>query len=544
MRVGDWQGARIAFEESLRETGSTASLAGLGDALFFLGDVRAAVRHRERAYAGSLRAGDRDAAAESAIWLCLTYGMAIGNHVAARGWHSRAQSVLAGSDAPLPRAWLAYEEALLSTDTERSRELLEHVLDVARGLEDRDLELAALAERGVARVKLGDTAAGLSDVDEAMAGVVAGEPADFFTVVMSACSMMTVCDMTGDLGRARAWSDAADELMEGRGCPYLFAECRVAHGRVLMLTCRWPEAEGELARAAAVARGTFPGIHGRVVAGLAELRIRQGRQDEARSLIENADAPIQAAVAAAGLALLRGEPAIAAALVDRWFNAESADTAVPMHAGGHGRSIEAATALGIKVEALLAIGERDAATATASLLDQRSTAGEHGIDAAHAALARGRLATDAPTAVRCFERSLELFAGLDLALEAARARLELARALARGSPQLAATEARAALAVFDRLGASTDADLAAEILRSWGIQGRYVPRSSARLTRREQEVLALLADGLTNPEIAARLHISRKTASHHVSNLLSKLGVRNRAQAIGYATRARLGGEV
>jgi DNA-binding CsgD family transcriptional regulator len=214
-----------------------------------------------------------------------------------------------------------------------------------------------------------------------------------------------------------------------------------------------------------------------------------------------------------------------------------------MHAGGHGGSIEAATALGIKVEALIAVGDRGRAASTAAELEVQAASNlPSGICAAHAELAKGRLATEPSAAVRCFERSLELFSAMDLPLESARVRLELAQALAPEFGHLAATEARTALRVFDRLGASNDADLAAELLRSWGIRGRHVPRSAAQLTRREQDVLGLLAEGLTNPEIAARLHISPKTASHHVSNLLSKLGVRNRAQAIGYANRASTSG--
>jgi DNA-binding NarL/FixJ family response regulator len=57
------------------------------------------------------------------------------------------------------------------------------------------------------------------------------------------------------------------------------------------------------------------------------------------------------------------------------------------------------------------------------------------------------------------------------------------------------------------------------------------------LTAREQEVLALVSQGMTNAEIARTLFISEKTAGHHVSRILSKLGVRNRAEAASQAAR-------
>jgi DNA-binding NarL/FixJ family response regulator len=94
------------------------------------------------------------------------------------------------------------------------------------------------------------------------------------------------------------------------------------------------------------------------------------------------------------------------------------------------------------------------------------------------------------------------------------------------------------LTVFEDLGASRDADAAAAWLRAVGARAARVgPRGLELLTKRERDVLAVLAEGLPNPEIATRLYISRRTVEHHVASILSKLGVRNRTEAAACLTR-------
>ena len=102
---------------------------------------------------------------------------------------------------------------------------------------------------------------------------------------------------------------------------------------------------------------------------------------------------------------------------------------------------------------------------------------------------------------------------------------------------------REGLAIFSRLGAEPAADMLREKMRRAGVKRvPSRPRASTRtapaqLTRRELEVLELLESGLSNAEVAQRLFISERTAVHHVSAILRKLGVRTRGEAAAAARK-------
>jgi DNA-binding CsgD family transcriptional regulator len=136
------------------------------------------------------------------------------------------------------------------------------------------------------------------------------------------------------------------------------------------------------------------------------------------------------------------------------------------------------------------------------------------------------------------EEALRAFAEAGMPWDVARTRLLMARGLGRSDREVAVAEARAAERTFRELGAARDADGAAAVLRSLGVAEGRAPRPAGPLTRREREVLRLLAEGLSNQEIADRLFLSKRTVEHHVGSILAKLGVTTRAQAQAHALRS------
>jgi DNA-binding CsgD family transcriptional regulator len=126
-----------------------------------------------------------------------------------------------------------------------------------------------------------------------------------------------------------------------------------------------------------------------------------------------------------------------------------------------------------------------------------------------------------------------------LLLEAVWVRLDLGAVLARVDPGEAGRVLREAGALAERMGAGTEMGLASQRLRALGVRtwrrGRKAGGTDplAGLSDREREIARRVASGASNPEIAAALFLSRKTVERHVSNILAKLGLRNRTELAG-----------
>jgi DNA-binding CsgD family transcriptional regulator len=321
----------------------------------------------------------------------------------------------------------------------------------------------------------------------------------------------------------------AEEFTDTYGCPFLQARCRAHYGSVLFAAGRWSLAELELQRALSMSEDV--GRHALLEAGttLAALRLREGRLSEAVELVEGLDMSLPAAaLVAAEVRLAAGRPEDAAALLRARLVLLDADDP-------QGDLLAAALS-----EAYLAAGDLPGAAET--LADRRADPTRPALPRGKAQLTRcaGLFAAasgEATTAVRRLADALASFEEHCLPFEAARTRLDLARTLADDDPEAAVAHAAEALRDLRRLGAAGEAATAAAMLRKLGVTPGPEPRDPGVLTRREQDVLALVADGLTNPQIAERLFLSRKTVAHHVSSILAKLALRSRAEAAAYATR-------
>ncbi len=527
LAAAEWETARACFERALAVDESADALSGLGDAVHWLGQYDRAVELKERAFVAYHRAGRALEASEQARVLAFLHGAVRGNDAAANGWFARAAGLLEGMDETVAHGWIAFERAPLSRDAAEREQLATAALAIARRFGDVELEFDALALLGEAYVETGRVADGMTLIDQAMAAVSTGEVTGIVAVGDIYCRFLSACEHTSDVRRAEQWMSVVDRFVVWSNSLLVSTTCRLHYGGILIAIGRWAEAEEELMAAIRMSETSYRAMRVFPLVRLAELRVRQGRFEEAERLIEGNEWHPTARRSLAAIALARGDVALAG------------DLARTCLEGGDPSDPSCAVLYELLVDVQLAHSDVAAAERTVAVLAELAEASGNDRARAYAAFAEGRVlaARGDERASARLQGALEGFSALDLPLEAGRARLALAQAIAATAPGAAEAEARLALAAFERMGARGHADAAAGVLRELGAAGRSWPKSFGTLTKRETEVLALLATGCSNAEIAERLVISRRTAEHHVANILSKLGLRSRAEAAAYAIR-------
>jgi DNA-binding CsgD family transcriptional regulator len=529
LRGADWAAARDAFVEWLEDhPDDPEALDGLGRALWWLGEPREGIERRREAYALYNRCGEKLAAANLATYLAAEHRIA-GDSAAANGWLARAERLLEGAPSCSEQGWLEVERAKRSAGRPEHELHSRAAVALAREMGDCDLEAAALAQLGLARVDAGDVDGGLVLLDEAMTAATGGEASDPLAIGDACCTTLVACDRLADFARASEWCRAVVEFTGRRGFTPLHLWCRTVYAGVLTATGDWERAERELLWALRGYEQLGSGARVFALARLAQLRVRQVRLAEAGTLLGGYEDHPLTCGAYVTLALARGEFELACSLATR--RRESA----------RGDDSALASVLPLCAEAHLAAGEVETASVVAEQMFEVGDRLSRADLTALADLTAGRVEACSGAAERArphLERALDAFRELGMPLEEGRTRLELARSESR---ELALLHGRAALALFQRLEARRDADAAAALLRGLGVSGRGAPRIDGELTAREREVLDLLAEGLSNQQIADRLVISPKTAEHHVGRILGKLGLRSRAEAASYVLRAPAG---
>jgi DNA-binding NarL/FixJ family response regulator len=528
----DWAGARDAFAAVLETApGDPEALDGFGQALWWLGERDAAIRHRREAYAAYQRRGDSLAAGRLATYLAGEHRID-GQSAEAAGWLARASRLLADHGPVAESGWLEVEKAKRAGEPGEAAGHAQAALDIAQDVGDPDVECMALAQLGRATVLQGSRDEGIALIDEAMTVALGGETRDPLACGDACCTTLVVCNDLADLDRAVQWCEAVVEFTERRRFIPVQSWCRGIYGGVLVRAGDWDRADQVLSEALRQpADRRRAGGRALPLSVLAELRLRQGRREEAESLLEGLDDSPVAAPVVADLLLARGEVEAAEAVLDR-------------HLPGDGD--EDPPLLVRRGEIALAKSDLRGAGACAEAIESVAARLGRTDLLAEANLLRGRAAAasgDAEGATPALEAAAAGFAEVGFPHEEGRARLELAQAQASTGSDSALASARGARDSFERLGARGDADRAAALLRRLGVAGRSAGRGSDRdqLTARELEVLRLVTEGLSNAEIAERLVIAPKTAEHHVGRVLGKLGVRSRTEAATLAVREGLG---
>ena len=370
-------------------------------------------------------------------------------------------------------------------------------------------------------IKDGRVREGLALLDEGMVAVTADELSPIVTGIVY-CGVILACQEVYEVARARQWTRALADWWSLQPQMVAFTgRCLVHRAEIMQLDGSWRDALEEARRAGERFVET-----GNRAAGLAcyrqgELLRLQGDFGGAEDAYRRASTfgwEPQPGLAQLRLAQDRTDAAVAAIR-----RAEAAATT----------PLDRARLLPAFVEIMLAAGQVDSARHACAELEQIAAGYESAMLGAMVAHARGavHLAEGEPReALVALRRASETWHELDAPYEIARTRALVGDACGLlGDDEAAKLEHEAAKASFERLGARPDL-------------ARFDTQTKAEhgLSRRELEVLRLVAAGRTNREIAASLVISEHTVARHVQNIFAKLGLSSRAAATAFAFQHEL----
>jgi ATP/maltotriose-dependent transcriptional regulator MalT len=507
----DWVTARDTFDSAAEVVEQDPVLLyARANCDWWLGQLAAAFPRLERAHRLFLEHEDAASAAMVALDTGYTH-LLRGEQAQGSGWIARGTRLL----EPLPpcpeHGYLTHievEEALASGDLDAAYASACRVAEHGSRFGDATLIALGALGRGRVLVRRGRLAEGLPLLDEAMVAAVSDrlDPSWAGNIY---CHLMVACIEIADLQRAGEWTDVTArwcESMPGAG-PFL-GICRVHRAQLLQVRGEWEQVERDLAlvveqladfEVEVVAEAHY--VRGEVLRLRGDLDSAERAYRDAHTLGRDPQPGL------AALALARGRAAAA------WASARAALEGVD-------DPLRRAPLLPFGTEAAAAVGDVEAAeTLTAELERLAAVYGTAGF-AAQAATARGRAelaAGRAGDAVPALRNAVSRWRHLHAPLEVAVARELLAAAFSRlGDDDAARLEREAAAAARARLGVPPAAGPA------------RAPRNDG-LSPREAEVLGLVADGLSNSEIAAQLVLSVRTVERHLATVYGKLGLRGRA---------------
>jgi DNA-binding CsgD family transcriptional regulator len=483
----------------------------------------------ERAHLAYVDTGAGLRSARCAFWIGLRLAFR-GEMGQATGWFSRAQRLLEREGEPsVEQGYLLLpvaEEHLDAGDGDAAYAAAESAADLGERFRDVDLVALARHQQGRARLKQRRLAEGLSLLDETMILVVSGRLSPVVTGLMY-CSVVDSCQRVYALGRACEWTEALATWCDEQPEMIAFSGiCRVHRAEVLQLRGAWPEAISEALRARERVQAEDRGASAAASYQLGEILRLRGEFAAAEEAYRNAS---QLGVEPQpGLALLRlaqGRSDTAGAAVRRALK-------VTLEPWRRTRLLSAC------VEIFIAEGALEEAASACTELEALAKDFEAAALHAVAAQARGALelsAGNAEAALRSLRVAIQAWRDVEAPYLVATVRVAMGVAYrVLGDEEGCALELEAAKLVFENVGAVPDLRRIQALLRP------VSAGSTHGLTARELEVLRLVASGLTNKAIAARLFVSERTVDRHVSNIYSKLGVSSRAAATASAYEHKL----